>query len=73
MAADLVDGPSHELWEDATGSGASGNYFVAIKVGDDDFGPPDIDLSPGQFTAWAWLTDASERPVRTAPEVVRVL
>lgn len=62
--------PEHELWADATGSGASGDYFVAVKVGDNAFGPPDIELSPGQYSFWLRLTDTEERPVRLAPEDV---
>lgn len=61
----LIEDDSNPLWADATGSGATGDYFLARLVG--SFGENDVVLTPGDYQVWVRLTDTVERPVRIAP------
>ncbi|PXY33564.1 hypothetical protein BAY59_10810 [Prauserella coralliicola] len=70
-SAIVVPDSQHELWSDAVGSGAAGSYFVAILIGAHNGGT--LVLDPGDYQAWARLTDTIEQPVRILPQAVSVL
>lgn len=67
----LVPDNTHALWTDAVNSGAQGDYFVAILIG--SFGGNLVAPAAGDYQVWLRLTDATEQPVRIAPEVLTVL
>lgn len=67
----LVEDAQDPLWTDATGSGSTGDFFVAILVG--SFGGNPADPGQGDFVVWLRLTDTVERPVRIAPEALEIL
>jgi hypothetical protein len=58
------------LYDHAVSSGATGAYFVAIKIG--SFSGGTVTLSPGDYQVWVRLTDVSEQPVRIAAEVLEI-
>lgn len=60
----------HPLFDDASAL-ASGDYFLAILIGDYDTNP--FSLSPGDYQIWVRLTDDPEQPVRIAPATLEVL
>lgn len=67
----LVDTDSHLLWNDAVAAVGVADYYVGILVG--SFGGTGVVLAQGSYQEWLRLTDAVERPVRIAPEMVNVL
>jgi hypothetical protein len=68
VAATVVPDSGHALWADATASGVTGDYYVAILVG--TYGGNTVDPGMGSWQQWIRLTDVTERPVRIAPEAI---
>lgn len=58
------------LYASAVSSGATGAYFVAIKIG--AFSGGTVVLTAGDYQIWVRLTDATEQPVRIAGEVLEI-
>lgn len=58
------------LWNDASASGITGAYYVAILVG--GFGGTGVVLAAGDYQTWLRLTDTTEQPVRIAPTALEV-
>ena len=77
LKAALVESAQDPLWQEAQASGASGDYFLAMLIGDygeQDPGSPDerTTLDPGDYQVWVRLTAEIERPVRIAPVALEV-
>lgn len=66
----LVDDAGDPLWDDATASGVTGNYFAALLVG--SFGGNPVTPVPGDYQVWLRVTDTTERPVRIAPIALEI-
>lgn len=58
------------LYAAAVASGATGNYYVAIRIG--AFASGAVVLTAGDYQVWVQLTDTVEQPVRIAPEVLEI-
>jgi hypothetical protein len=64
----VVNNNAHALWPDASASGLTGDYFVALLIG--EFGGNTV--APGDWQVWLRLTDTTEQPVRILPTVLTV-
>lgn len=58
------------LYANAVASGATGAYFVAIRIG--AFSGGTVVLTPNDYQIWMRLTDAVEQPVRIAAEALEI-
>lgn len=66
----IVVNDQSALWTDATSSGVTGDYYVAILIG--SFGGTGVELTAGDYQVWIRLTDSIEQPVRIAPEALEI-
>lgn len=66
----IVGSDAHALWADATASGATGDYFVAILIG--TYNGNTYSLPAGDYQPWIRPTDTTEQPVLLAPTTLTV-
>lgn len=70
-SAEKVEDSQHELWDDATSAGLTGDWYVALLVG--EYGANEVNPGEGDYAVWVRLTDTVERPVRIAPVTVEIV
>jgi hypothetical protein len=58
------------LYASAVASGATGAFYIAIKIG--AFSGGTVTLTAGDYQVWVRLTDATEQPVRIAAEALEI-